>query len=108
MRDSMPAVEENSAAKRLKWILSHDPDLHHQILGNLLRANPCLSAVALAKVEPLSPYCLMLDHLGATIGDEFRGKRLEEVGVDHDELGEMESASEVLAIWKIAPRLAAS
>ena len=55
-----------------------------------------------------SSYRFMLDHLGATIGDEFRGKRLKEIGVNHDELGEMESASEVLAIWKIAPRLAAS
>ena len=50
----------------------------------------------------------MLDHLGATVGDELRRKRLKEVGIDHDKPREMESSGEVLAIRKIAPCLAAS
>ena len=55
-----------------------------------------------------SPYRLVLDHLGATVGDELQRKRLKEVRIDYDELREMESSGEVLAIRKIAPGLAAS
>ena len=110
MADRVAAVEQQAASELLIRILTDDANLHHQVLGNLPgRGNAIRHSTFSILYSPFAhpPDSLVLDHLGASVGQNLRRQRLEERRIDDHQLRRMEGAREVLALGQIAARLAA-